>query len=286
MSPNADSSRGIDSNIYPQTPYWSIKGSTELIDLTQMSISRITKALTKPSTRRPATEAANDREYGESLPHDLIYSSIGTPLSSDADEKAWLKNIHRKTFHRAIDKKSRYKSCRLKCGCRKESHRHFDECPASAKARKWVIKMITTFNTNPDDVGPKAWAFGLNKNNKLLNMPARAILRIWRRMNYKHLTAHDSKKNRVVFSNDRVIRDIARRLMENLLAYQQYRRNYYYDKRNSDTECHRSTEEVEMFAPIGRLCYDTGILRVNPKTRKALRKQGVWTDFNSHKKSK
>ena len=52
---------------------------------------------------------ANDRSFGESLPHDLIYSSIGTPLSSDADEKAWLKNIHRKTFHRALDKNSRYK---------------------------------------------------------------------------------------------------------------------------------------------------------------------------------
>ena len=99
-------------------------------------------------------------------------------------------------------------------------------------------------------------------------------------MNYKHLTAHDSKRDKVPYSCDKVIRDIAGRFMENILAYQYHRRRYYYDKRNSYRDINRSNEEVQMFAPLGNVCYDTGALRVNKKTRKLLAKQGVWVDFN------
>ena len=142
--------------------------------------------------------------------------------------------------------------------------------------------MADTFGTSKDLIGPKAWAYGLTPDNKLLNMPTRAILRIWRRMNYKHLTAHDSK-DRIPYSCDRVIKDIANRFMENILAYQYYRRKYYYDKRNTYIKVNRSYEEVEMFSPLGNLSFETGVLRINKKTRKLLRKQGVWTDFNKPK---
>ena len=60
--------RGISSNTYPQLEGWTIKGSKETMSLNQMSISRITKALTLPKTKRPSTEDLNNKKYGEALP--------------------------------------------------------------------------------------------------------------------------------------------------------------------------------------------------------------------------
>jgi len=78
--------------------------------------------------------------------------------------------------------------------------------------------------------------------------------------------------------------DIARRFMENILAYQYYRRRYYYDKRNSHRDIQRSNEEVSMFAPLGSVCYDTGILRVHKDIREILAERGAWVDFNKRTK--
>ena len=194
---------------------------------------------------RPSQENYYNNLFGEELPWDLIYSSIGTPLTSDTDEKAWLRNIHHKTTHRNNDSRSKHKFCRLGCGCRRESARHFDECPKSQKVRKFVIKLLKSVGTKNHDITLKAWAFGLDSNNKLLNMPSRAILRIWRRFNYAHLTSHELKQS--TFNCDVVIKAIAHQWMRNILAYQLSKRTYYYDKINTNVPLFPAACEVVVY---------------------------------------
>ena len=109
-------------------------------------------------------------------------------------------------------------------------------------------------------------------------MPARALLRIWRRINYKHLT--NSKINGIPFNTKLVKEEITRTFMKNILAYQQYRRDFYYDKRHSSTPYHRGKKEVESMKSLGELDYSTGKLEMNDAVKQVFIKFKVWRDFN------
>ena len=110
-------------------------------------------------------------------------------------------------------------------------------------------------------------------------MPSRAILRIALRVVYKHLTSLEIDGTPI--NKPKIKRNIAHAFMSRILAYQLYRRNYYFDKVNSTIPVHRSSKEVTNIAPLGKLDYDTGTLLINPKIRKLLKKHKVWIDFNN-----
>ena len=113
-------------------------------------------------------------------------------------------------------------------------------------------------------------------------MPSTALLRIALRTLYAHLTKLEIDKTPL--NKKQVKRDIAHKFMSRILAYQQYRRNYFYDKVNSTIPVHRSSREVRQLSGLGELSYHTGRLKLNKPIRKLLKKAGVWVDFNKPRK--
>ena len=94
--------------------------------LPQLSIKRLTKLFTHHAieTKRPNCEANwQKRIRGPPIPWDLIWPSLGTPLSDATEERNWRKLLHRAIFVRNRDPKVSH-DCRLKCGCKDESMLH------------------------------------------------------------------------------------------------------------------------------------------------------------------
>ena len=151
--------------------------------------------------------------------------------------------------------------------------------------RKFVTKFLRVLGTKRSEIHPTyTWLFNLNNTNKPLNMPSRALLRISLRILYKHLTALEMDGTPI--DKNKICSAIAHSFMSRILAYQLYRRNFYYDKVNSSIPVHRSSKEVSLVAPVGKLDYNTGTLRIKPKLRKLLKKYKVWINFNrSHSNS-
>ena len=118
----------------------------------------------------------------------------------------------------------------------------------------------------------------LDKHKKTLRAPARAIITIWRRINYKHLTA--LQRDGIPYNPKTVTLEVVKTFMSRILAYQLYRRNFFYDRKNSGLPFHRSTSEVEQMSALGELNYLTGKLHIKLPIIKFFKKYKVWVDFN------
>ena len=118
----------------------------------------------------------------------------------------------------------------------------------------------------------------LTRDKKPMRAPARAIITLWRRINFKHLTALEL--NGTPYNSEVVATEVVKTFMSRILAYQLYRRNFYYDKRNSGQPYHRSTSEVKNLSALGDLSYLTGKLKIKKSIRKVFEKYKVWVDFN------
>ena len=187
---------------------------------------------------------------------------------------------------RSKDPRSKHKFCRLRCGCQRESQLHLVvECHKLKFYRRFVTKFLNALGTKTNEIDHNlTWLFSLNNEMKPLNMPSNALLRIALRTIYAHLTKLEVDKTPL--NKKRIKRDIAHKFMSRILAYQQYRRNYFYDKVNSTIPVHRSNREVRQLSGLGELSYHTGRLKLNKPIRKLLKKAGVWVDFNKASKPK
>ena len=119
--------------------------------------------------------------------------------------------------------------------------------------------------------------FDLDSELKPLPHLAAAIIRNYTRILYKHITLVDT--NNKPFNAVKVNDEIARTFMSRILAYQLYRRNYLNDKIYTNTPTHRSNREVRLMKLIGELDYDTGVLILNKRIIKLLKRAKAWTDF-------
>ena len=73
--------------------------------LAQLTIKRMTKLFTLDITedKRPTCETKWPKKIGSAIPFDIIWPSLGTPLSDATEEKQW-----RKMLHRAINVRNRH----------------------------------------------------------------------------------------------------------------------------------------------------------------------------------
>ena len=272
--------RGLMATTYPQAHGWRLEGaSSKNLAPHHLSISLITNALQKRETQHPNCERIWNELFGTILPWHLIWESLGTLFTNPKDEERFFKLLHRKLNTRTSDSRSKSDRCRLKCGCKETQVHLMTQCIKLKFYRKFVTKFLRVLGTKRSEIHPTyTWLFNLNNSIKPLNMPSRALLRISLRVLYKHLTALEMDGTPI--DKTKICTSIAYSFMSRLLSYQLYRRNFYYDKVNSSTPVHRSSKEVSLVAPVGKLDYHTGTLRIKPKLRKLLKKYKVWVNFN------
>eukprot|EP00965_Chrysotila_dentata_P107486 3551188-Pleurochrysis_carterae.AAC.1 len=85
------------SRSYPQDEGWTVKGNTQTVRLSSLSVHRLTQIFT-PDTSPPNSEKAwSDRlsHLNVNIPWPKIWASVGTFLTTPTDEKTWFKLIHR-----------------------------------------------------------------------------------------------------------------------------------------------------------------------------------------------
>ena len=269
------------AQVYPLTEGWSIRGSHNTMSMRHMGIKTITKTLQEMNQKPPACESTWNSIFNRQFQwqgKDGIWQRCGTAFTTEKDEKQHLLNLHRKTSHRGNDSRSKSNRCRLGCRVR-ESHCHLETCPKTKAPRRLVREFLRAMGVKKKELAPWTWTTNMKRSLFPLPPSACAIIRIWRRMNYKHLTSFEC--SHIPYNPDRVCKDIARTFMTRILAYQLHRRNYYYDKRNTPWPCHRSHTEVLNAKPLGKLVYHSGKLKIKKKIKAIFVRYGVWTDFNA-----
>ena len=86
---------GIRNQTYPQNFGWSIKGSSEVLRITDLTTSRVTKLLTYPKTKPPNCQKAWEallsipQQLTNGIPWEAIWRSMGSFLTSPRDESFW-----------------------------------------------------------------------------------------------------------------------------------------------------------------------------------------------------
>ena len=125
----------------------------------------------------PTCETTWPEKTGSAIPFDIIWPSLGTPLSDATEEKQW-----RKMLHRAINVRNRHRDatkthqCRLGCG-QIESMLHLVECRYIKTYWQLVIK-FTVDVLEVQRIGiTKMVIFNLGRDNQLLPEAARAFIR-------------------------------------------------------------------------------------------------------------
>ena len=146
--------------------------------LAHLTIKRMTKLFTLDITKdeRPTCETKWPEKIGGAIPFDIIWPSLGTPLSDATEEKQW-----RKMLHRAINVRNRHPNapsqlCRMGCGCI-ERMLHLVECTRLRQYWKLVID-FTVDVLEVERFGiTKMIIFNLGRGNQLLPQAACAFIR-------------------------------------------------------------------------------------------------------------
>eukprot|EP00965_Chrysotila_dentata_P256651 6212617-Pleurochrysis_carterae.AAC.4 len=88
---------GYSYNTYPQDEGWMIRDSTECIELSSLSVHRLTQIFTPVPKPPNCEEAWNSRLSLNGLTINLarVWSSVDSFLTTPTDEKVWLNLVHR-----------------------------------------------------------------------------------------------------------------------------------------------------------------------------------------------
>eukprot|EP00965_Chrysotila_dentata_P212402 6187005-Pleurochrysis_carterae.AAC.2 len=88
---------GIAANSYPQDEGWIHTNSQQSIRLSSLSVHRLTQIFS-PQSKPPNAEAAWNARLTHchiTIDWPKVWSSVGTFLTTPADEKTWFKLVHR-----------------------------------------------------------------------------------------------------------------------------------------------------------------------------------------------
>ena len=271
--------RGKASEIFPPDEQWTFLDEKLPIRLSNISISRITKAKQALKTGRPSCELKWQTILKiTDIPWGLVWSSLGTFLTTPKTEKHWHWLLHRNLLLKTADKRKTLKRCRL-CNFWRENQNHILGCRRLAIVKHMILKISSIMGVDRSDMMyKKAWLLGLDHRLKLLPEAIRALLRIYWTTVYRNMTLVVTEK--IKFNSWRVKQEICRDLMQATLAYQSERQKFALLNKFSKTKHILPASACLQAAPLGSLDTHTGILVLKPALIDIFKNFKVWTSFN------
>eukprot|EP00965_Chrysotila_dentata_P036094 1201782-Pleurochrysis_carterae.AAC.1 len=222
---------GFSYNSYPCDEGWFVKNNPNPKRLSSLTVHRQTQIFT-PESKPPNAEKAWDLRLTHtnvSINWPAVWSSVGTFLTTPADEKTWFKLVHRAL--RVNGKEDDNKSCRL-CGYHTESQLHLLQCPTLLPVREYVIELFAAMGVSNDtQYNELTWLLGMSADGTLLPPAHVGVVRIFWRHAYAAMTRLKLDGDPFLASN--VKREIARTMYMRILAYQQSRLLFFYRRRFS-----------------------------------------------------
>ena len=275
--------RGRMDNTTVPNEHWLFLEEKEGIRLSEFSISRITKAKQLRNTERPRCEKKwKTLLQDDTIDFDKVWGSVGTFLTSPAQEKHWFLLLHRNLLFRTADKREPSNRCRL-CNFWKENQLHFLGCRKLAAVRNLVYQLLSAMGVQRSVLNSKkAWLTGLSANNELIPEACRALLRIYINVTYRNMTLVVAEN--LKFNSWRVQQEICRDFMSSILAYQKERHEFYLKRALTPLQHILPKKAVTQAAPIGELNPETGLIKINPGIEAIMKRFRVWTTFsrNAH----
>eukprot|EP00965_Chrysotila_dentata_P259145 6213457-Pleurochrysis_carterae.AAC.4 len=125
--------------------------------------------LFSPETKPPNLQGAwNTRlnHCGININWPVVWSSVGTFLTTPANDKTWFKLVHRGLM--VNGKESTGKECRL-CNFHAESQVHLLTCVKLSEVRQLVASLLMAMGMKPAEIHDElTWLLGINSNGNLL----------------------------------------------------------------------------------------------------------------------
>ena len=277
---------GVKNTTFPQNEGWTMKGMDDdqkPLKLSDLTIHRITTTLQQLKTSPPNCQ----NNWIKYLPNGLtidwpkIWKSIGTPLTNPKDENVWLVGILHRHLYLRSKQTTVSQRCRL-CGYVKESISHIVQyCRKITAVKSKICRMLRAMGTSTSDIkGIQTWVFGLNTDKKLLPSPCRALIRIMWRTIYIHMTKQEAELKK--FHVPSVVKEIYRRFMARILAYQKRRHEFYVLRVNTKLPCKLPNSAAKEISPVGDLDCDNGALTIKKDIQKIMKQNKVWYDYTPH----
>ena len=283
---------GVTNSVYPQNYGWTLKFSKEPLNLSDLTVSKLTSLETQFKTKPPNCET-NWPKYLEpeaKICFPKVWKSIGSKFTNPKDEHTWLVGLmHRDLFVRSKDRSAPSKRCRL-CKGKKESIDHFAiHCKVINKVKQRIRQMLVALGHNkkalrlsPKYIKPWLSTMEIDDPDSgktiKLSSASKALLRIMWRTTYAHFvkvsTAHKP------FNPASVARDTFRRFMSRIMAFQDIKRKFYLQRRYSYLPRVLSRKAAKEVADIGKLECRTGRLKIRNSVREIFKKYKVWNCYN------
>ena len=216
---------GPSDTTFPRDGMWTMQGDLKNpFYLSELGVKKITKKLTAKKTGRPNCE----KKWNEILHAEInrtinfekeVWPYLGTGgITNPTDEKQTHKLLHRKLSVDNNDSRRLSKNCRI---CRRAtgSQLHHLICKDMEKPKKFATRLLLKAGVKRANIDPHlTWLAGIKKSGKHLPPFPRAIIRWFRRVNYRHYTAVATDNYK--YEPDRVISDLARLVMSRILSVQ------------------------------------------------------------------
>ena len=246
----------------------------------KLNVSFLTSLLTPP-TQPPNCEAKWEHELNEIIPWQDVWKNQKCPLVSTKDRKVNFKLLHRNLKLKGVDAGDR--RCRA-CRRARESHRHFMSCNVCHPVRLEAIRYIKAMGINPDLIDPThSWFTLLDVDLTPLPPLARTMIMITNRVIYRHLVGVDNDPKRP-WDTMNAIRDVSKYLMSRILSFQQERRKFYLSwlyQKHRQQGTFLPKKMAQMYAGLGVLDLEEGILEINDEVKRLLKKAKAWKTFKA-----
>ena len=152
-------------------------------------------------------------------------------------------------------------------------------CKGLAPVKHRIYQLASVLGTPRSELlSPKAWIFGLNSADKLLHPFVRALLRLYWRIVYRHLTQQE--REGIKFYSPRVSQEILRTYMARVLAHQHSLYLFSTSRRYTCLPKVLPAAAVTLNSPLGTLDVDTGRLDLSDDFKAFMIKHDVFTDFD------
>ena len=214
-----------------------------------------------------------------------IWAGLGTGgITNPTDEKSSHKLLCRKLSVDNNDSRVASKNCRI-CKQHIGSQSHHLTCEGMEKPKKFATRMLIASGVKRKSILPRTtWLACINKRGKQLPNFGKAIIRLFRRVNYRHFTTVVT--DNLPYDPDRVIADLARIIMARILSVQYGLQKFIVSRRHTPLKkvLPPSINNPKKLGGIGKIDIFTGKLTIKKKIRRILINQGVWRDIYAKKK--
>ena len=236
--------------------------SYQITELTHLTIKRITKFFTLAiiTNERPNCETNWPIKIGRAIPYEVIWPTLGTPLSDATEEKNWRKMLHRGIFTRNRDPAKVAAGehwCRMGCKC-EESMLHLTECwwikPYWNMVKKFIRDVL---NESPDHKTVHAIVFNMSNiaQAKMMSTEACAFTRHAFDTFWRDFALVDT--NGKAFIPEYTFRRTMENFHNAVLAYGQSIKQFKTQRRYTNLKKHIPEKTLEQFPTL---------ITINPAT--------------------